>query len=120
MTYRKRLPNRRPSITRALEWRTETGAHEFHVAIGVDPETGQPVEVFYADGQRIGSQLQHAIQDACVLISLLLQYGVAPSSIAKSLSTVPVIGEPQPATVIGVIAEAIKERVIAECPPSAE
>jgi len=76
------------------------------------PETGQPVEVFYADGQRIGSQLQHAIQDACVLISLLLQYGVEPNAIAKTLSSAPVLGDPQPATVIGVIAEAIKEGVV--------
>ncbi len=112
MTHRKRLPDRRPSITRRLEWRTETGEHRFHVTIGVDITTGQPVEVFYADGQRIGSQLQHAIQDACVLISLLLQYGVDPASIEKSLSSVPVLGQPQPGTVIGVIAQAVKEGVI--------
>ncbi len=112
MTHRKRLPDRRPSITRRLEWRTETGGHHFQVTIGVDLNTGQPVEVFYADGQRIGSQLQHAIQDACVLISLLLQYGVDHGSIEKSLSSVPVLGQPQPATVIGVIAQAVKEGVI--------
>lgn len=113
MTHRKRIPDRRPSITRRLSWRTESGEHHFHVTIGVDLTTGEPVEVFYADGQRIGSQLQHAIQDACVLISLLLQYGVEPGSIEKSLSSVPVLGEPQPATVIGVIAQAIKEGVLA-------
>jgi hypothetical protein len=112
MTHRKRPPDRRPSITRRLSWRTEFSEHHFHVTIGVDAATGQPVEVFYADGQRIGSQLQHAIQDACVLISLLLQYGVAPCEIAKTLSSTPVHGEPQPATVIGVIAEAIKEGVV--------
>jgi hypothetical protein len=113
MTHRKRPPDRRPSFTRRLAWRTETGEHHFHVTIGVDITNGQPIEAFYADGQRIGSQLQHAIQDACVLISLLLQYGVDPGSIAKSLSSAPVFGEPQPATVIGVIAQAVKEGVIA-------
>ncbi len=112
MTYRNRLPNRRPSITCRLAWLTETGQRHFHVTIGVDITTGKPVEVFYAAGQRIGSQLQHTIQDACVLISLLLQYGVEPGSIEKSLSSVPVFGEPQPATVIGVIAQAIKEGIV--------
>lgn len=111
MTHRKRPPDRRPSITRSLVWNTETSVHHFHVTIGVDITTGQPVEVFYADGQRLGSQLQHSIQDACVLISLLLQYGVAPHSLEKSLSSVPVRGQPQPGTVIGVIAQAIKEGV---------
>lgn len=113
MMARVRPPNRRPSVTRRLSWRTEGSEHQFHVTIGVDVMTGQPVEVFYADGQRFGSQLQHAIEDACVLISLLLQYGVEPGSIEKSLSSVPVLCEPQPATVIGVIAQAIKEGVIA-------
>lgn len=112
MTHRKRPPDRRPSFTRRLVWRTETGEHHFHVSISVDINTGQPIEVFYADGQRGGSQLQHAIQDACVLISLLLQYEVDPSSIEKSLSSAPIFGEPQPATVIGVIAQAVKEGVI--------
>ncbi|MCP3970654.1 MAG: hypothetical protein GY717_10140 [Rhodobacteraceae bacterium] len=77
----------------------------------MDLNTGQPVEVFYADGQRIGSQLQHAIQYACVLISLLLQYGVDHGSTEKSPSSVPVLGQPQPATVIGVIAQTVKEGV---------
>ena len=113
MTHRKRPPDRRLSFTRRLVWRTETGDHHFRASISVDINTGQPVEVFYADGQRVGSQLQHAIQDACVLISLLLQYGVDPQAIGKSLSSVPVLGEPQPATVIGVIAQAVKEGVIA-------
>lgn len=112
MTHRKRPPDRRPSITQRLVWRTEASEHHFHVTMSVDPISGNVIEVFYADGQRIGSQLQHAIQDACVLISLLLQYGVTPSEIAKTLSSTPVHGDPKPATVIGVIAEAIKEGVI--------
>uniref|UniRef100_UPI003F6AE355 hypothetical protein n=1 Tax=Sulfitobacter sp. TaxID=1903071 RepID=UPI003F6AE355 len=69
---------------------------------------GKPIEVFYADGQRHGSQLQHAIQDACVLISPLLQYGATPAAIAKSLSTTPVFGTEQPSSVISVIANDIQ------------
>lgn len=109
MTDRQRPSNRRPSITREVAWRTDTSEHVFHLTIGFDPLNGAPLEVFYADGQRVGSQLQHAIQDACVLISLLLQHGVAPSAIGHSLSTQPHGEDARPATVIGVIAATILE-----------
>ncbi|WP_341204812.1 hypothetical protein [uncultured Sulfitobacter sp.] len=112
MSDRQRPPNRRPSITREVVWKTETAQHSFHVTIGLDEKTARPVEVFYADGQRNGSQLQHAIQDACVLISLLLQHGVDPATIAKSLSTTPVLGTEMPSSVIGVIANDILRGVI--------
>ena len=112
MSERKCPPDRRPSVTRRLTWQTDSAEHEFHVTIGLDVETGDPVEVFYADGQRGGSQLQHTIEDACVLISLLLQYGVEPQAIGKSLSTTPVYGHTRPATVVGVIADAITQREV--------
>ena len=111
MTDRDRLPDRRPSITRRAVWQTETSEHKFHVTIGIDPATGKVREVFYADGQRTGSGLQHAIQDACVLVSLLLQHGVDPEEIGKSLATAPVFGEDRPATVVGVIVEIVKEGI---------
>jgi len=111
MSNRKKLPNRRLAITKRAIWQTETSQHKFHVTIGVDPETGEVLEVFYADGQRTGSGLQHAIQDACVLVSLLLQNGVSPEEIGKSLSTAPVFGKDIPATVVGVIVDVIKEGV---------
>jgi hypothetical protein len=91
-----------------LVWQTENAEHHFHVTFGLDVNTAYPIEVFYADGQRVGSQLQHAIQDACVVISVALQHGVQPSAVAKSLSTTTIFGAIQPATVIGVIAAALK------------
>lgn len=105
MNKRNRLPNRRPSVTRKITW----DQHRFYVTIGFDPKTGDTREVFYADGQRTGSQLQHAIQDACVLVSLLLQHGMSPDQIGKSLSTAPVMGEERPASVIGTIVTVIQE-----------
>ncbi len=109
MTQRTRLPDRRLSVTRSGTWATDHGAHHFSLTLGIHPATGQVLEVFYADGQRTGSGLQHAIQDACVLISLLLQHGVAAADIGKSLATAPVLGTPRPATVIGVIAELVRD-----------
>lgn len=105
---RRQPPNRRPAITIPLAWRTELATHAFDITIGLDPTSGAAIEVFYADGQRGGSQLQHAIQDACVLISLLLQHGVQARDIAKSLSTMPVHGKPEFATVVGVIVGALQ------------
>jgi len=105
MNARIRPPARRPAVTHKLTWRTGTAEHSFHITVGLDPNTAKPIEVFYADGQRHGSQLQHTIQDACVLISLLLQHGVAPFAIAKSLSTASAFGTEQPSSIIGTIAD---------------
>lgn len=106
---RNRLPNRRLAVTRRVVWQTETSEHKFYITIGIHPETLTIMEVFYADGQRSGSQLQHAIQDACILISLLLQYGVKPADIGKSLSTMLVFGNDTPASIIGAVVNAIKD-----------
>lgn len=114
MTERIKLPDRRPSFTKRGVWLTETSEHKFHLTLGVHPETGAILEVFYADGQLTGSGLQHAIQDACVLVSLLLQQGVSPEDIGKSLSTAPVFGSERPATVVGVIVDLVKEGITDE------
>ena len=106
---RNRPPDRRPTITRRVTWQTDTAEHRFNLSIGYDPATNLPIEVFYADGQKTGTSLRDTVQDACVLISLLLQYGATPADIGKSLSTAPVFGETKPATMLGVIAEAIQE-----------
>ena len=47
----------------------------------------RPIEVFYAEGFRSGADLEFLMQDACVLISILLQHGVSPERIAASMST---------------------------------
>lgn len=65
---------------------TEDG-HTIHLTVGCDPEEdGRPLEVFYSVGFRSGSQLEFLVQDACVLISLLLQHGLRPEDVEKSLS----------------------------------
>ena len=44
--------------------------------------------VAYADGQKTGTQLRASIEDACILISRLLQYGDGLGAIGGSLSSV--------------------------------
>lgn len=106
---RRQLPDRRPSVTRKVIWQTDMGSQTFFVTLGICPDTSEILEVFYADGQRTGSQLQHSVQDACVLISLLLQNGVSPPEIGKSLGQVPVMGAERPASIVGALVEAVAE-----------
>ncbi|WP_299682542.1 hypothetical protein [uncultured Roseobacter sp.] len=81
---RHHLPGRRLTETRRFE--TPEG-HTIHLSVGFDPnEDGRPREVFYSAGFKSGSALEFQIQDACVLISLLLQHGHRPENITKSLA----------------------------------
>lgn len=102
---RKPLPHRRPCITRLVRW----DGHEFSVSIGYNPKSGKPAEVF-ADTSK-GGQMQLAIADACVLVSVALQHGIGPEDLAKSLGRVPVFtgeeGATGPASPIGAVVEAI-------------
>ena len=98
---RQPIPDRRECETRKVVWRTEAGGHEFYVSAGY--HDGKLVEVFYADGMKSGTDLRNMAQDACVLISLLLQHGSTPDDIGKSLSAAPVMGETVPASIIGAI-----------------
>ncbi|KIT16587.1 hypothetical protein [Jannaschia aquimarina] len=97
------LPTRRLTETRKV--RLTTG-QTVHISIGTDPaDPDRPREVFYSAGFQSGSQLEFQVQDACVLISLLLQHGHRPTEIVKSLAR-----EERPdgsiayASVIGLIA----------------
>ena len=104
---RNTLPNRRPCVTVKVIWQTAATAQTFHVSAGFDPATGELAEVFAADGQRSGSDLQAVITDACVLTSLLLQHGVSLGAIGRSLGREPHMGGTRPASVIGAIVEAL-------------
>ncbi len=81
---RHNLPKRRLTETRRIE---ALDGHTIHLSVGYDPnENGRPREVFYSAGFKSGSALEFQIQDACVLISILLQHGHRPDAIAKSLA----------------------------------
>lgn len=77
---------RRPNQTLGVIW----GAHPFSISLGYDLATGRILEVF-ADTPK-GGQMQATLADACVLISLALQHGLAPEALQKSLAR-----EPDPA-----------------------
>jgi hypothetical protein len=77
------LAPRRRCETLQIDWR---GA-PLTVCVGFD-DAGAPREVF-VDGPREGSDIQHLLADACVVISLALQHDVPPAALLKSLGTVP-------------------------------
>lgn len=102
MTPRQPLPTRRPNVTVETAW----NGHLITVTVGLRLD-GCPAEVF-ADTPKRGD-LQETIADACVLVSLALQHGVAPADLAKSLGRVPVWGEDStaPASPVGAIVQAV-------------
>lgn len=102
------LPTRRPAENRKVRLQND---QTIHLSIGYDPnEDGRPREVFYAEGFRSGSELEFLIQDACVLISTMLQHGHRPEDIAKSLSrTEGPDRSAIPGSIIGLIAEELSK-----------
>lgn len=103
------LPHRRPNVTLSIDWQ----GHPLDVTIGFDPATGQPREVFVNTPK--GGDMQAALADASVILSIALQNGIAPADLAKSLGRTPVLwgeeGATQPASPVGAIVEAILAEV---------
>ena len=84
MNARRRLPNRRPSHSETLD----VGGQKVIATVGLDPETGQPRELFMAAGKE-GSLLNSLLADAAVAISVALQHGVSAAALAKSIGRLP-------------------------------
>jgi hypothetical protein len=95
---RQRLPDRRYAETVALEH----NGTRFVVTIGFYPD-GRPGEVF-THGMRIGSALDALLADACVVVSILLQHGIEPQDLAKSMGR---LGNAEPASIIGNVVDLI-------------
>ena len=84
MPTRSRLPNRRPAHTETLT----VGGQVFEATVGIDPESGQPREIFLRAGKE-GSLLNSLLDDAAVTISVALQHGVSAKALAKSIGRLP-------------------------------
>ena len=81
---RQRLPNRRDNRHATVE----LSGQQFNICIGLDPETGQPHELFLNGGKE-GSQVDALFSDAAIIISIALQYGVPIQALAKSVGRSP-------------------------------
>jgi hypothetical protein len=77
---RRHLPNRRSAEIRTFE---HSGCR-YRVTFGCFSD-GSLAEIFLDTG-KLNSTLQQHADDAGVLVSLLLQHGVAPDTIKRSIS----------------------------------
>ena len=91
---RRRLPDRRPAETAVIEF----DGMRFAVTIGFYPD-GRPGEVF-THGAKVGSAMDGLLDDACVVVSRLLQHGVDPADLALGMGR---LGDDRPASVIGAV-----------------
>ena len=77
---RKRLPDRRPNETTDMVY----DGTLYAVTVGFQPDTGEPREIF-THGARVGSSMDAILDDACILLSILLQHRVEPAALARSM-----------------------------------
>jgi len=92
---RERLPDRRPSQSQDLWFEGQ----RYHVSVGYYPD-GRIGEVF-THGAKVGSNMDRLLDDACVVFSILLQYGVDPKDVAGSMGR----RRDGPASIIGAVAD---------------
>lgn len=65
----KALAARRPIVTDVVEWE----GRQWHVGVGLNPD-GIAREIF-ADGVKTGTTIEALVDDACVMVSKLMQDG---------------------------------------------
>lgn len=76
---RERLPNRRINVTEPLRWQ----GYELELTVGFGV-SGMVREVF-VNNAKVGSEIEGMLQDACVVISILLQRHHPLVSLAQSI-----------------------------------
>lgn len=105
---RQRLPPRRDVEITTLHLRRTDGSEvQFEAAVGFDPQSGEPREVFL-NGAKAGSDMAFVLADTAVAISVALQSGVRARAMVQSIARVPteLDGPPTaPASVIGAVLE---------------
>ena len=107
MSKRRPLPARRRVVTRRISHHEPgVGDHRFLLSLSYYEDGG--VGDAFASGHKEGSTMQHIMADACIVLSLALQYGCPPEVLAHSLGAVPK-GEDgsTPASFIGTIVQRI-------------
>jgi hypothetical protein len=79
---REKLPPRRPCVTRVLE----TERDRYYINFGYDPVSGAIREVFIK-GSKIGSDMDILLDDASLLLSLALQFGLDLTQAEHSINS---------------------------------
>jgi hypothetical protein len=96
---RDRLANRRQVSTVSLVWPPFSGSR-YHVTIG-EYKDGRPGEV-WIHGAKVGSEFDGMLDDASILLSVLIQIGFDTENISAALGRVE---NGERASIIGVMAD---------------
>jgi len=80
---RRILPNRRRSETFELEHGKQ--ATTYRVTVGFAPDEAQPSEIFIT-GAKTGSDFEAVARDGAIILSIMLQHGIALEPIRHSLT----------------------------------
>lgn len=91
---RERPPNRRRSFLERIDY----GGTHYHVRAGLYPD-GRLCEIF-AYGDKVGSDRRREMDDGCVIVSLVLQWGADIQDIAASMGR---DGDGSPASALGAV-----------------
>lgn len=76
---RHQLPPRRLTVTNNIEW----ARRAWSISVGFDDAL--KVREIFADGHKSGTELEAILDDACILISMLLQAGASIQDLAEKL-----------------------------------
>ena len=107
-------PTRRRSETRRIVWQAPNamGAEtRIFVTIGYAEDGHRPVEIFYNEGYRSGSDLEMLVSDICILLSIMMQHeDVEIGSFTKSLAREQDLrsGDMRFASIIGVLLDELQ------------
>jgi len=83
---RVKLPSRRPDVTGEFKWTgPDRVKHLLNVSVGYCVRTGTVQEVFAVSTYADASVFQRSLDDICILISRLLQFGETLESLHEGL-----------------------------------
>lgn len=97
---RIRLPDRRRAFTFELVWR----GSELTFSVGLD--ASWRVREIFADGHKTGTDLESLYDDACIVMSEVLQRGLGIAALAAKLRREAVDPQASAASFIACLAEA--------------
>ena len=100
---RNRLANRRQVSTVSLVW-PPFSRSRYHITVG-EYEDGRPGEV-WVHGAKVGSEIDALLDDASILMSVLIQVGYDTEDIKHSLGRV---NGGRRASIIGVMADLLHD-----------
>lgn len=97
---RERLPNRREQTTDEVIWK----GTRIHVSAGFSDD-GRLLECFLSTA-KVGSEIDHLLDDFAVMLSRGLQHGDPLADIAKGIGRLPCGG---PASILGAVVDKLVE-----------